>query len=279
MLDERQVSPRLANVATAGDLAIALRLECRRRGLSVSEVALRAQLSAFMVESILIGAYIPRSKRSYLAVLRAIGVDDVRSWERAWRRVRYNTIRVQQQQVLITGDNANINVVNPSRGSAQPELEVRRQTFFYEFLRQALSQAENTFRISMIFMSAGAVILLIGAALALTNAGKQDGNHTPIVTSLGGVLIATCGGAFTIHANRARNHLTKQADLIYQNMQSDHTLKQALQLIDQVEDKDLRDRLKCITIVRVLGMNEEPINVTSHFLSNQIEPSGESESN
>ncbi|MEV0146315.1 MULTISPECIES: hypothetical protein [unclassified Nonomuraea] len=150
-----------------------------------------------------------------------------------------------------------------------PDLASQRLSFFFDFLRQALKQAETTFRLSVIFMSAGAVILLTGGALALANAGNPDWSYLPLLTSLSGLLITTCGGAFALHANRARKHLTVQAERIHENIQADTTLTQALELIDRVDDPILRDRLKSFTAMRVLNLQPEPNQVAEQLFSSQ----------
>lgn len=163
------------------------------------------------------------------------------------------------------------------QSSAESELAKQRQSFFFEFLRQALKQAEATFRLSVIFMSAGAVILLTGGVLALVNAGNPDWSYLPLLTSLSGLLITTCGGAFALHANRARKHLTVQAERIHENIQADSTLAQALDLIDRVDDPVLRDRLKSFTAMRVLNLQPEPSQVAEQLFSDQRQSSPEIE--
>ena len=81
-----------------------------------------------------------------------------------------------------------------------------RQTFLNEFRQQALRQAGSTFKLSMLFISAGSVILLLGAALVLLRHGSSAGDTAGLMTGLSGVLVSTCGGAFAVHANRAQLH-------------------------------------------------------------------------
>ncbi|MEV0829066.1 TRADD-N-associated membrane domain-containing protein [Nonomuraea rubra] len=150
---------------------------------------------------------------------------------------------------------------------AAPDLAKERQSFFFDFLRQALKQAETTFRLSVLFMSGGAIILLTGGTLALINASNPDWSYLPLLTSLSGLLITSCGGAFALHSNRARKHLTVQAERIHENIQADTTLTQALDLIDRVDDPVLRDRLKSFTAMRVLNLQPRPDQVADHLFS------------
>jgi hypothetical protein len=203
----------------------------------------------------------------FIAIIEALGIEDVEPWRAALQRVN----DVSGQHIFVSGENSGTITVNqiglkePGTSSSSADLASQRQTFFFDFLSQALSQANSTFRFSMVFTAAGAVILLVGAALALAMAGTSNGTYAPLVASLSGVIITTCGGAFALHASRARKHLTDQAIVIQENIQSDHTLQQALKLIDRVDDADLRDRLKSITAVRVLGLSPEPIDLTEHL--------------
>ncbi|WP_410670654.1 TRADD-N-associated membrane domain-containing protein [Amycolatopsis sp. cmx-4-68] len=141
-----------------------------------------------------------------------------------------------------------------------------RQSFLFDFYGQALRQSATTFRMSVIFMSIGAVIVLTGGALALMRLGSGSQGSVAILTALGGVIIGTCGGAFAVHANRARKHLTRQAEKMERDLQDDRKLEQTLRLIDQVEDPNLRDRLKSVTAMRVLDIGPDSESVTNHLL-------------
>jgi hypothetical protein len=147
------------------------------------------------------------------------------------------------------------------------ELAKSRESFLFDFYRQALKQAETTFRMSVVFMSIGTVIVLAGGVLALVRFGNVGRDNIALLTALSGVIIGSCGGAFAVHANRARKHLTTQAEKMEQDLQADRKLEQTLRLIDEVEDADLRDRLKSVAAMRVLDVGPDPENVTHHLLA------------
>jgi hypothetical protein len=149
--------------------------------------------------------------------------------------------------------------------------DAQRQSFLFDFLKQALKQAETTFRLSVAFMSGGAIILLVGGALALANAGNPDWSYLPVLTSLSGLLITSCGGAFALHSNRARKHLTEQAERIHTEMRADVTLEQTLTLIDRVDNPELRDRLRSVAAMRSLGFTPEASDVADRLLPPQFE--------
>ncbi|MCC9309333.1 hypothetical protein LN042_19985 [Kitasatospora sp. RB6PN24] len=168
--------------------------------------------------------------------------------------------------VVQSGGVQNFYLDAPAAEAVPPEAEDPREGFLAAFRQQALTQAGNTFRLSMFFVSAGSVILLCGAALVLLRHGSAAGSTAGLMTGLSGVLISTCGGAFALHANRARKHLTEQADRVSEELRSDHTLDQALTLIDRIEDPVLRDRLRSITAMRALGLAPTPEDAANRVL-------------
>ncbi|WP_280396112.1 helix-turn-helix domain-containing protein [Nocardia brasiliensis] len=259
----------LATVQTADELARALRHVQIEVNLSMAEIARRASISQTAVMSVLVGRQIPRSRNSFLAMVRALGIADIKPWDAAFKRVRANATRFQQ--VLITGDHAHVNIAATPAPEQAENPETQQQGFWSDFLQQALSQAQSTFRCAMFFTCVGAVILLAGACLTLLNATADGGVYIPILTGLGGLLITTISGAFTVHANKARRHLSEQASLIHQAIRSDRVLSQALQLIDCVEDPHLRDRLRGVTTAWVLGLSPTPLDTANHEPSQQIE--------
>ncbi|MFF0125718.1 hypothetical protein ACFYTG_08340 [Streptomyces mirabilis] len=169
---------------------------------------------------------------------------------------------------------------HPAPPEQQSEVEDPRQRFLNEFRLQALGQAETTFRLSVVFMSAGAVILLAGGVLALVRHGSSAGSAAALMTSLAGVLIGTCGGAFAVHANRARRHLTVQAERIDRELteraervdereQSDRTFEKVLALIDRVGDPGTQDRLRSMLAMQALELAPEPNNAARMVLPGQ----------
>lgn len=97
-------------------------------------------------------------------------------------------------------------VYQASRGLSLPE---RRQKFHFDFLNHTLKQAEWTFRLSVLFMTGGSLIILAGGVLALVHAGNPDLSYLPLVTSLTGALITIGGGALALHSKRTMANLTK----------------------------------------------------------------------
>ncbi|MGT2528410.1 TRADD-N-associated membrane domain-containing protein [Streptomyces nojiriensis] len=164
----------------------------------------------------------------------------------------------------------NINVVSPTPQQTKAErLAEQRQKFFFDFLNHSLKQAEWTFRLSVWFMAGGAAIILAAAVLGLVHAGNPDLNYLPIVTFLTGALITGGGGALAIHSQRARAHVTEQADRMDIKIDLDHQMETATTFIDRVDDPAVRDRLNSAAAMKALGMQSSPEVMADRLLPEQ----------
>ncbi|WP_411073263.1 TRADD-N-associated membrane domain-containing protein [Streptomyces sp. cmx-4-25] len=160
--------------------------------------------------------------------------------------------------VHIGGTVENINVVSPpSPRTRGDRLAEQRQKFFFDFLQHSLKQAEWTFRLSVWFMAGGAAIILTGA------------------------LITGGGGALAIHSQRARAHVTEQADRMDVKIDLDHKMETATAFIDRVDDPAVRDRLNSAAAMKALDMQPNPEVMADRLLPEQenrrpgeIEPGG-----
>lgn len=156
----------------------------------------------------------------------------------------------------------------PDSPSPAP-LAAQRQSFYFDFLKHSLRQAEWTFRLSVWFMTGGAAVILTGGVLALVHAGRSDLSYLPLVTSLTGALITVGGGALSVHARRARAHVTEQADRIDEKIELDHKLETATTLIDRIDDPSARDRLNAAAAMKSLDMQPSPEIMVDRLLPEQ----------
>ena len=166
---------------------------------------------------------------------------------------------------VVSGGNIQVNNFGDAH-EREHSLASERQSLFFEFFRQALKQAETTFRLSVVFMSVGAAIVLAGGLLAIVNFNSPQLEFLPLVSGLTGTLITVGGGALAVHANRARRHLTEQANKLDLRVEEDMQMERARSLIRQVADPDLRDRLNAITALRALNMEPAPEIATNTVL-------------
>lgn len=163
--------------------------------------------------------------------------------------------------------------------AARPEtLAEQRQKFHFEFLNHSLKQAEWTFRLSVWFMTGGALVVLAGAVLALVYAGNPDVSFLPYVTALTGALITVGGGALALHSKRTMANLTKQAEHNDSKIDIDHKLEVATGFIDRVADPERKDRLNSAAAMKALDMQATPKEMVNRLLPEeqpkQIEPGG-----
>nr|WP_203612874.1 hypothetical protein [Streptomyces rochei] len=155
-------------------------------------------------------------------------------------------------------------------------LAKQRQKFHFDFLNHTLKQAEWTFRLSVWFMTGGALIILAGGVLALVHAGNPDVSYLPYVTTLTGALITTGGGALAVHSKRTMANLTKAAEDNEKKIDIDHKLEVATTFIDRVEDSEAKDRLNSAAAMKALGMDAKPETMVDRLLPGEqpkeIEP-------
>ncbi|MER6157522.1 hypothetical protein ABT147_18555 [Streptomyces sp. NPDC001868] len=173
--------------------------------------------------------------------------------------IRSVAIGENSSVVINTGDVR----IPPRKGSRLAE---QRQKFHFDFLNHTLKQAEWTFRLSVWFMTGGALIILAGGVLALVHAGNPDLSYLPLVTSLTGALITVGGGALALHSKRTMANLTKAAEDNEAKIDIDHKLEIATTFIDRIEDPQAKDRLNAAAAMKALGMEAKPETMVDRLL-------------
>lgn len=157
-------------------------------------------------------------------------------------------------------------------------LAEQRQRFHFDFLNHALKQAEWTFRLSVGFMTGGALVILVGGVLALAHAGNPDLSYLPYVTSLTGALITVGGGALAVHSKRTMANLTKAAEDNEKKIDIDHKLEVATTFIDRVEDARQKDDLNSAAAMKALDMDAAPEVMVQRLLPEQPKQIGQGDS-
>ncbi|GAA1672848.1 TRADD-N-associated membrane domain-containing protein [Streptomyces yatensis] len=174
--------------------------------------------------------------------------------------------------------NGSVNSGHVYQASRDLSLPERRQKFHFDFLNHTLKQAEWTFRLSVLFMTGGSLIILAGGVLALVHAGNPDLSYLPLVTSLTGALITVGGGALALHSKRTMANLTKAAEDNEKKIDIDHKLEIATTFIDRVADSKQRDDLNSAAAMKALDMDAAPEMMVNRLLPEQpnkeIEPGG-----
>lgn len=176
-------------------------------------------------------------------------------------------VESSERQASISGDHA-LRGVQIGSGNFQvnyftatePPAEDPRQVFLAQVRSLALKDAGRSSLLSLVFLAAGATIMLGGGVIALMRNGTSA-DSTAALTSLAGVLIGTSGGALALHSKRAQRRLAVEADRVAGELSGDHTREEALALIDRIGDPALKDRLMSVTAIKVLGLAPAPDDV------------------
>ncbi|MFB8348969.1 TRADD-N-associated membrane domain-containing protein [Streptomyces niveus] len=191
-----------------------------------------------------------------------------------------NADQLRQQVVQSAGEVHNVFIGQSSgvlqQASDDQSLAKQRQKFHFDFLNHTLKQAEWTFRLSVWFMTGGALVILAGAVLALFHAGNPDVSYLPYVTALTGALITVGGGALALHSKRTMANLTNAAEDNEKKIDIDHKLEVATAFIDRVADSKQKDDLNTAAAIKALGMDAAPEVMVNRLLPDQqpkeIEP-------
>ena len=226
----------------------------------------------------------PYSDPFIRAALAPVSAEMQAAIARAFRRAREqrNADEPRQQVVQSAGAVHNVFIGQASgavnKASDDQSLAKQRQKFHFDFLNHTLKQAEWTFRLSVWFMTGGALVILAGAVLALVHAGNPDISYLPYVTALTGALITVGGGALAVHSKRTMANLTKAAEDNEKKIDIDHKLEIATTFIDRVEDPEAKDRLNSAAAMKALGMEAKPETMVDRLLPGEqpkeIEPGG-----
>jgi hypothetical protein len=143
-----------------------------------------------------------------------------------------------------------------------------RDEFVGSFLKQALSQAETTFRLSVFFMTVGGIFVLGAATLAITKFAGTPSHGIALASGLCGILITTSGAAFSIRADKARKHLASQASSMHTQLLDERRFTQMSELLAGIRDPQLNDQARVSLALRLLGSaNDDAVDQPSGSLA------------
>jgi hypothetical protein len=135
---------------------------------------------------------------------------------------------------------------------APPDGENTRFTLLLiDYYAHGLTQSRRNSAASLLSAGIGVAAVITGAMIAIFRADTAAGVTASIVVSVAGAITNAIGVLFHRQANRALAHMESQTKNLRQDMRTDRETRAAIQLLDNVTDSQLRDRLLAGVILQL----------------------------
>lgn len=141
--------------------------------------------------------------------------------------------------------------------------ESQREKMTDDYLHQAVKQAEVTFRMSVLFITAGGLVILAAVVLGLVHPSTP--HSVSYVSALAGLLIGSGGGAFAIRADKSRKHLAEAMKQIDAEVQAERhfaqqawRFTQATKAISDIRDPNTNDHAR-VELARMILSDPQTI--------------------
>ncbi|WEO95319.1 hypothetical protein A6P39_015510 [Streptomyces sp. FXJ1.172] len=119
-----------------------------------------------------------------------------------------------------------------------------------DYYAHGLTQAQRSSIMSLIFSGLGCAILFVGVALAIWHSDTTGDLYAAVSTNVTGIVTGTVGMLFHKQARGAMEHLASQTKLLRQDMRSERGTRNAIRLVNEVDDLALRGRLQAALILK-----------------------------
>ncbi|MFJ6510105.1 hypothetical protein ACIQMO_07665 [Streptomyces sp. NPDC091406] len=134
-----------------------------------------------------------------------------------------------------------------------------------DYYAYGLTQARSSFHTSQRFAGLGTVVLLFGIALAIWRSETTGDLYLGIVTSSVGAVIALIGQLFHRRADIALRHMTEQTEALREDMRTERSTEQAIMLLANVVDPDVKARLQAGLIMKLSGAELPALTTGMHL--------------
>ncbi|MFF5702964.1 hypothetical protein ACFY7H_10725 [Streptomyces sp. NPDC012794] len=144
---------------------------------------------------------------------------------------------------------------------ASAELGDRNDDFtpiLVEYYAYGLTQARSSFATSQRFAGVGAAVLLLGVGLAVWKAESTGDAYIGVVTSSAGLVVTLVGQLFHRRADLALRHMAAQTASLREDRRAAESTQQAIGLLEEVSDPELRGRLQAGLIMKLSGAELPP---------------------
>jgi hypothetical protein len=133
--------------------------------------------------------------------------------------------------------------LDPATVRASDSLE-KQEAILREIYTQGLAQARRSFTVSLFFACVGAIFLLGGVGLAISNAKNGGQQYASVVSGTAGVVINLTSGLFFVQSNRARQNMGQQGVMLREESREDRKLNAARELAGAISDEKLRNQVR-----------------------------------
>ncbi|WP_237292813.1 MULTISPECIES: TRADD-N-associated membrane domain-containing protein [Streptomyces] len=127
-----------------------------------------------------------------------------------------------------------------------------------EYYAYGLTQARASFATSQWFAGVGAAVLLFGIGLGVWKAESGGEAYIGVVTSSVGVVVTLVGQLFHRRADAALRHMAAQSASLREDRRAAEGTRQAIALLEEIADPDLRARLQAGLVIRLSGAELPP---------------------
>ncbi|MFI9600347.1 hypothetical protein ACIHCX_10780 [Streptomyces sp. NPDC052043] len=145
------------------------------------------------------------------------------------------------------------NSTSPAPRAVAADDEDQFATVLIEYYSYGLTQAKRSFNTSQFISAIGVAVILFGVVLAIWRAETTGGMFASIVTSGAGVISTVIGQLVHRRADIALKHMADQTESLRADMRAERSGDQAIALLDQVTDPEVKTRLQAGLIMKLSG--------------------------
>jgi Flp pilus assembly protein TadB len=132
-----------------------------------------------------------------------------------------------------------------------------------EYYSYGLTQARRSFYTSQVISAVGVFVILFGVVLAIWRAETTGDMFASIVTSSAGVISTVIGQLVHRRADIALKHMADQTESLRADMRAERSGDQAIELLAQVADPEVRTRLQAGLIMKLSGASMPEIGAAA----------------